>query len=209
MKIWKVAMPKQREKSLTASRKLHKAYREDFKSDFRLRELRRTVDLINLEKGRILDVGCGNGLIYQFLPQNLEYVGIDFNDDYLTILWMGKRKTSKIVGDATHLPLRDNVFDAVLNLHTIEHLPEFLQENLVSELSRVLKKGGQLVISNPNLGTWFNAHQFVPPHNPKHYHCLTYSELSNLLSQSGLKNIKRFGFDILIEYPHRIFKLIP
>jgi len=200
---------KQREKSLIESRKLHKAYREDFKADFRLRELRRTVDLINLKKCRILDVGCGNGIIQQFLPQDLEYVGIDFNDDYLTISWMGKGKNNKIVGEATHLPLRDNVFDIVLNLHMIEHLAEFLQENLISELSRVLKKGGQLIISTPNLGTWFNANQFVPPHNPKHYHCLTYSKLSSLLLQGNFRNIERFGFDIIIEYPNRIFKLIP
>jgi len=138
----------------------------------------------------------------------VEYTGVDFNDDYLTFIWIGKSKTNKIVAEATYLPFKDGIFDIVLNIHVVEHLPLTLQGKLISELYRVLKKGGQLVISTPNLGTWFNPHRFITPHNPKHYHCFTYSELSNLLSQAGFKKIRRFGFDVVVEYPHKIFKYI-
>ena len=54
-----------------------------------------------------------------------------------------------ILGDITNLPLRDNVCDAVISLHTIYHVPADEQINAVRELFRVLKPGGtELIIYN-------------------------------------------------------------
>lgn len=224
-KIWKVAVTtklgydkkasipfgsfRNKEKSIAESKRLHKTLPEDFQSHFRLRELRRTSDLIDLDNCEILDLGCGNGLIQQFLPPNSEYTGLDFNNEYLTLLWKGRKKTNRIIGEATHLPFRDRTFDVALNLHVIEHLPQPQQGKLISELYRILKIDGQLILSTPNAETWFNAHKFLPPHNPKHRHCLVYSELSKLLLDAGFRKTKRLGFDIVIEHPHKVFKYIP
>lgn len=54
-----------------------------------------------------------------------------------------------ILGDITNLPLRDDVCDAVMSLHTIYHVPEDEQSFALRELYRVLKPGGRaLVIYN-------------------------------------------------------------
>jgi SAM-dependent methyltransferase len=54
-----------------------------------------------------------------------------------------------ILGDITNLPLRDDVCDAVMSLHTIYHVPEDEQSSALRELYRVLKPGGTaLVIYN-------------------------------------------------------------
>jgi SAM-dependent methyltransferase/uncharacterized protein YbaR (Trm112 family) len=54
-----------------------------------------------------------------------------------------------ILGDITNLPLRDDICDAVISLHTIYHVPADEQLNAVRELYRVLKPGGtELLIYN-------------------------------------------------------------
>ena len=54
-----------------------------------------------------------------------------------------------ILGDITNLPLRDDVCDAVMSLHTIYHVPADEQSSALRELCRVLKPGGTgLVIYN-------------------------------------------------------------
>jgi ubiquinone/menaquinone biosynthesis C-methylase UbiE/uncharacterized protein YbaR (Trm112 family) len=54
-----------------------------------------------------------------------------------------------ILGDITNLPLRDDVCDAVMSLHTIYHVPSDEQSSALRELYRVLKPGGTaLVIYN-------------------------------------------------------------
>lgn len=54
-----------------------------------------------------------------------------------------------ILGDITNLPLRDDVCDAVMSLHTIYHVPADEQAFALRELFRVLKPGGKaLVIYN-------------------------------------------------------------
>jgi len=54
-----------------------------------------------------------------------------------------------ILGDITNLPLRDDICDAVMSLHTIYHVPADEQSSALRELYRVLKPGGTaLVIYN-------------------------------------------------------------
>lgn len=54
-----------------------------------------------------------------------------------------------ILGDITNLPLRDDICDTVMSLHTIYHVPEDEQSSALRELFRVLKPGGTaLVIYN-------------------------------------------------------------
>jgi SAM-dependent methyltransferase len=97
----------------------------------------------------------------------------------------------------------------VLLLHVIEHFPQQLQTSLLKETLRVLIPGGTFIISTPNLGTLWNANKFLPPNNPKHFHCLHREELQDLLQQVGFRNLRRHGYDIFLEYPNPFARLIP
>ncbi len=130
----------------------------------------------------ILDVGCGSGLISKLISTNLSYVGIAF---------------------------KSGAFRAVLLLHVIEHFPQQLQVPLLAEIYRVLGAGGVFVISTPNRGTWRNADKFLPPNNPKHFHCLRIGELRQLLQEFGFGKVRRHPYDIFLEYPHPVARLIP
>jgi len=107
--------------------------------------------LNHLEKGmKTLDIACGDGYGTRLLGKKLDrVVGADIDDEILD----RARKLSKdfknveyVREDATDMSIPDNSFDAIVSMETIEHIDatEFL-----SEVKRVLKKGGRLILSTP------------------------------------------------------------
>ena len=90
----------------------------------------------------ILDVGSGEGVLVEELRrQGRTIEGIDLNYESESV-----RR-----GDVRDLPYSDSCFDAVLCLDTLEHLTYEDQEKALSEIWRILKPGGQFIISVPNL----------------------------------------------------------
>jgi 2-polyprenyl-3-methyl-5-hydroxy-6-metoxy-1,4-benzoquinol methylase len=91
----------------------------------------------------LLDVGCGEGVFVEALLRNgfSKVMGIDEN------------YSSDIVvkGSALSLPFQKKSFDVVLLLDVIEHISIEKQEIAIQEIFRVLKTGGTLVVSVPNL----------------------------------------------------------
>jgi ubiquinone/menaquinone biosynthesis C-methylase UbiE len=55
-----------------------------------------------------------------------------------------------IVADVTRLPLRANTFDRAFMTDVIEHLPEGSERTALCETRRVLKCGGELILTTPN-----------------------------------------------------------
>lgn len=97
---------------------------------------------------RILDVGPGEGRFrYFFDADEGSWFGVDFHDrNFETCARLGYRMS---LGDVngTPLPYPDEHFDVVLASHVIEHLTDV--DFCLSELDRVLRKGGLLLIATP------------------------------------------------------------
>ena len=95
--------------------------------------------------GRILDVGCGTGMVTQYLRGKV-YAG-DVNPEMLEI---AKKRTRAFLSvfSAYNLPFRDNFFDAVISIKVIYHLKE--PKKAIKEIERVLKTGGKAVIDYPS-----------------------------------------------------------
>jgi SAM-dependent methyltransferase len=83
----------------------------------------------------ILDVGCGNGIIANNLPQEIEVTGIDISCTALKHL-----RRSRVLGTLERLPFRDKSFDCVMANDIIEHLPDEILLPCLKELVRVSKK---------------------------------------------------------------------
>ena len=90
---------------------------------------------------RVLDAGCGEGVIVDEYAGRLAMEGIDPN--YAS----DRVRTASL--DA--LPFPDATFDRALCLDVLEHLTFEEQPQALAELFRVLKSGGQLLVSVPNL----------------------------------------------------------
>lgn len=92
--------------------------------------------------GDVLDFGCGSGP-YRSLFDGANYTAVDFpttghrdSDKQVDIYWDGKK-----------LPFSNDSFDTVLMTEVLEHL--FEPEVVLSELRRVLRPGGKLLITTP------------------------------------------------------------
>jgi SAM-dependent methyltransferase len=105
----------------------------------------------------IVDVGCGDGSALAVAAgQNRahRFAGIDWSDDALRRAQaLG---LTVLRGDvaATGLPVADDAADVVIMSELIEHLVD--PDGAVAEVRRVLRPGGSLLLSTPNLAAWYN-----------------------------------------------------
>jgi ubiquinone/menaquinone biosynthesis C-methylase UbiE len=114
----------------------------------RLREY--IISEISIKKGRILDVGAGSAWVAEhFTKLGFEVISMDIS---LINLQKAKQKIPSnlhncVSSDAFNLPYKSGSFDIVISSEVIEHV--FNPEEFVKELSRVVKKGGSLIITTP------------------------------------------------------------
>ncbi|MFI6152429.1 class I SAM-dependent methyltransferase [Kitasatospora sp. NPDC051170] len=98
--------------------------------------------------GTVVDVGCGNGRFVGRLRTDrpdLQVIGADLSAGILADV---ARPT--LVADAQALPFADGSVDALLALHMLYHLGDI--EAGVTELARVLRPGGLLIVSTNSDG---------------------------------------------------------
>lgn len=94
---------------------------------------------------RVIDVGCGDGRhIVEAARRGCFAVGLDYDADELRRARerIGAHRIDLVVGDASRLPFRDGVFDALICTETLEHLPD--DAGAVREIARLLRPGGTL-----------------------------------------------------------------
>ena len=91
--------------------------------------------ILPLDITSILDVGCGNGLITNQLPESLKVVGLDRSEEALKYV-----QKETIVGDILNLPLDDQSFDLLICNDVLEHLTTEEREQALKELARVSRK---------------------------------------------------------------------
>lgn len=120
----------------------------------------------------VLDVGCGNGILYEYLAQkSIQYVGTDISKNLLVFAARRAKKLNAeqhqkakyefIQGSVTKLPFQDNCFDWVFAFAILHHVPgDELRKKAVQELYRVLKPGGRVVVTVWNLFSDYAREKF-------------------------------------------------
>ena len=120
--------------------------------------LRHYVDLVIRyapKDSKILDLGCGNGISSRLLNRaGFDVVGTDISPLFLEDArnWESLHDKPKLryqVCDVLELPFEDESFDVICSNELIEHLPDV--ETALKEMVRVVRKGGRVVLSGPNL----------------------------------------------------------
>jgi ubiquinone/menaquinone biosynthesis C-methylase UbiE len=110
------------------------------------------------KKIKILDFGCGTADITSKI-EGCEVWGLDNNRKLLVMA--KKSGIMTIYGDFEKMPLKDNSFDVIVSIDTIEHVRS--REKTINEIKRVLKPDGSLYIFTPNYSSplWVVAEKTV------------------------------------------------
>ena len=136
-------------------------------------------------KGALLDFGCGTKPYKKLFVNVEEYIGID--------LKIEGREESHIYVDKFYdgkvIPYEDERFDSILCTEVLEHV--FNIDELLKEFNRVLKKGGQALITTP-----FMWEEHEMPYDFARY---TTPALEFLYKKNGFKIIHNFKTGNYIE----------
>ena len=119
---------------------------------FRIRK-QRVLELFDKPGGKVLDVGCGPGVIVDELVHGAgcEFWGVDVSPlmiDAATQRFRTYPRTHFVVGGVTPLDFPAETFDAVIAMGLLEYLDD--PELVAREMYRVLKPGGTLIVTVPN-----------------------------------------------------------
>jgi|SRR6266850_522474 len=101
------------------------------------------------ERGRVLEIGCGEGKMLRTLACHKPALSLDGCDVRLPVFVSGEYRFRLVPGDGT-LPYADGEFDAVMISDCLEHVPD--PDKYLSEAARVLKPGGRFVACVPTEG---------------------------------------------------------
>jgi len=111
----------------------------------------------NKREIKILDIGCGWGQDLTTLleiSKIVELYGIEINDEKIAACQQKNITIYKINCEKEKIPVNDNFFDIIIINQVLEHTKEIFF--ICSEISRVLKKQGILIIGVPNLASFHN-----------------------------------------------------
>ena len=144
-----------------------------------------------LSKGKIvLDIASGEGYGSALISNNAtKVIGIDIDEESISHAkekYKSRHNLEYKVGSTSNIPITDNSVDFVVSFETLEHHDEHNQ--MMSEIKRVLKPGGMLLISSPEKSIYKKRDS----NNPYHIKELELAELEILL-KSNFKFVEFFS----------------
>ena len=162
-----------------------------FYGDYRRRAELLTAISNNVPKGStILDAGSSPGftsLALKFMGYNVH--SIDINPEpYSNILEAQGIKVYKVDLECDKIPLGDETVDCICFTEVLEHLSPYNIPYTLSELNRVLKVGGLLFLTSPNLASigkrvkLLLGNQIIPDIHVREY---TLKDVIKLLKECG------------------------
>jgi SAM-dependent methyltransferase len=166
----------------------------------------------------ILDLGCGQGLHYNYFDNIDNVIGVDMNLFSLQALRKKFPQAILIQADILNLPFIDMAMSTIISLYSLEHV-YYLDESL-TEIRRILGESGKFYVGLPcegglawNLGRKFSVERTISKKHSIDYkkvmkieHCNTAGKVvKNLMRHFNLDRKKFFP---LFFIPSILFNLI-
>lgn len=174
---------------------------EAFLSKFKFwEEPYEVVDKLLPVQGKITDLGCGEGLLSNYLALSSakrKVTGLEIAPERLMRAKKGVKNAFFSVGDIIKTPYPKA--DAVVLFHVLHHLPnKYTQEQVLKKAKDSLEKNGKLIIVEVHvkptikyLAAWFADHFLVPWVFEKRFYTKAYfrkeRDWINLLKKIGFK----------------------
>jgi ubiquinone/menaquinone biosynthesis C-methylase UbiE len=116
--------------------------------DLQFRAVKRAISVAAIPAGaRILDVGCGTGRwVRRYQNLGFHVMGIDATLAMLRLARAHGTAAALIAGEAYCLPFPNSQFDAISDITVTQHIPTPLQTQALSEMIRVVRPGGCLIL---------------------------------------------------------------
>lgn len=162
--------------------------------DYVIASVQATLQRLDLTEGnRILDIGCGTGVLLAELSRavpNAALTGIDMSAEMLDVARQRLGRAADLrQAAAESLPFDDAEFDVVISTSVFHFIRQPVEA--LHEIRRVLQENGKLVITD-----WCDDYLLcrlcdllLRLLNPAHYRTYSTDELGELLNQAGFKNI--------------------
>lgn len=173
--------------------------------------LKSILNFLPLEAGiKILDLGTGSGYLSFPIAKkypNISIVGLDIVEKALEVNRIRAKEEnikniSFITYDGIDFPFADDAFDMVISRYALHHFPDI--QKSISEISRVIKQGGFLFISDPTPNV-NDTSRFVDGYmrlkRDGHIKFYTKDEWLQICGKYGLKFNK--SFDSTIRFPKK------
>lgn len=141
----------------------------------------------------VLDVGCGRGDVLSLIigkDNNIRAHGLDLSKEMLKIANEELKGQAVLkLGDSENIPWDSNEFSLVTCTDSFHHYPN--PEKALSEMFRVLKKNGKLIISEIWLPTPFRqaTNLVLPLMKTGDVRVYSENELTGMLKRCGFNNI--------------------
>jgi SAM-dependent methyltransferase len=150
--------------------------------------------LEGVPKGRLLEIGCGNGArLAQLVREGWQVVGQEVDPKSAEYAF-ARHGVAVLVGDLYTLGLEAESFDCILMNHVLEHLHDPV--DVLQECRRLLKPGGRLVAVTPNLLSLgmrtFGAH-WRGLEAPRHLHLFRPATLLRVAAMAGFGSMESFS----------------
>lgn len=153
------------------------------------------------KENTILDAGCGTGSTIQFLSDYGVTYGVDVSS--VATNFCRKRGLKHIKkGDVSKLPYDDNFFDIVSCMDVLEHIEH--DEKAVKEIFRILKPGGEMLLTVPALPFIFSDHDRAQGHFRRY----SRSDVKQLLESNGFTEKRTTHFNVLLSFPIILIRLL-
>lgn len=147
------------------------------------------------EGSKYIDIGCGDGLFLhavsvKFGPE-LSYFGCEYSEH------QREKAIARTGFSISHADLEEGLsfenstFDLAYSGEVIEHL--YNPDLMLIEMNRILKVGGGLIITTPNLNSWVSRVLFPFGFQPINYECST---VSSTYGYRWLKKLKRQNWPV-------------
>lgn len=151
--------------------------------------------------GGLLEVGCGEGNFLRRAARDFSFAcGLDLSREGLKRA--SRHQLPLNLGDAQNLPFKSESFEFLIAFDLVEHLPA--PEKFFDEAVRILKPGGELVLTTPNpesLGSRLKKKEWFGYKDPTHCSIKNRAGWEKIFKETGLELVSS-GTDALWDSPY-------